>query len=299
MLTHLQQPPSAPQRVVVLGTRGFVASNLLNHLDRAQVPVVGVSSADVDLGATGAATALSERLHPTDALVFVSALTPDKGKDAATMMRNLAMGVAVGGAIAARSPRHVVYISSDAVYADDVNPVRESSCASPNGFHGLMHLTRERMLIETARTARVPLAILRPSLLYGADDTHNGYGPNRFMRTAVKDGRVALFGDGEEQRDHVYIDDVSRLIALVLSHRSEGVLNVATGISHSFRAVADAVATLAGGPVSIEASPRANPITHRHFDVTDAVAAFPSFSYTPLTDGLQRAMQTTAGSARA
>ena len=31
------------------------------------------------------------------------------------------------------------------------------------------------------------LCFLRPTLIYGSKDPHNGYGPNRFMRQAKKD----------------------------------------------------------------------------------------------------------------
>jgi len=49
-----------------------------------------------------------------------------------------------------------------------------------------MHRTRELML---AAEAKAPLAILRLTAVYGAGDTHNSYGPNRFLRQALKDGR--------------------------------------------------------------------------------------------------------------
>ena len=48
-----------------------------------------------------------------------------------------------------------------------------------------------------------------------------------------------LFGEGEERRDHVYIDDVAEIIARALKHRSVGALNIATGEVHSFRDLAE------------------------------------------------------------
>lgn len=285
MLTHLRAAPSAPSRVVVLGARGFVAGDLVRHLTRTGTPVLALSSGDLDLTTPASVDAMRGLLREDDALVFVSALTPDRGRDIATMMRNLQMAQHVCAALAARPCGPVVYVSSDAVYHDDANPVRESSCAQPSSFHGMMHAARERMLIETLKAAKTPLAILRPSLLYGHGDTHNGYGPNRFVRTAVADRKIALFGEGEEKRDHVYIEDVSALVGLVLAHRSAGVLNVATGRSHSFREVAEHVSSICGD-VAIVPSPRANPITHRHFDISTLVAAFPAFRFTSLRAGL-------------
>jgi UDP-glucose 4-epimerase len=287
VLTHRNMSPTPPQRVVVLGARGFVGAAVAQRLQRASVTVEPISSADLDLTNPDSVDALAARLHPEDALVFVSALTPDRGKDIDTLMRNLEMGRHVCAALARRRCAHVVYISSDAVYHDDVNPVRETSRCEPSSFHGVMHLTRERMLVETLRAANVPLAILRPTLLYGPRDTHNGYGPNRFIRTALKDRRIALFGGGEEKRDHVFIEDLSRVVEQVLLHRSSGVLNVATGESVSFHGAAQAVAAIVGD-VAVEASARNNPVTHRHFDVTATVQAFPGFTFVALGEGLKK-----------
>jgi hypothetical protein len=40
--------------------------------------------------------------------------------------------------------------------------------------------------------------------------------------------------------------------------------------------------------VPVTGTPRANPITHRHFDVTATMTAFPRFRYTDLDTGLAR-----------
>ena len=299
MLTHTHSSPVSPTRVVVLGARGFVAAATIRRLEMDGVPVLALPSADLDLTEPSSAAKLAKTLRDDDALVFVSALTPDRGRDVATMMRNLQMGQHVAAALAARPVAHVVYVSTDAVYDDGANPVREASCTQPGGgFHGTMHVTRERMLVETLKATKTPLALLRPSLLFGPGDTHNGYGPNRFVRTALKDRKIALFGGGEERRDHVYIDDLSAITARVLAHRSAGALNVATGTSHSFVAIAEEVRALCGTPVEIQPSPRANPITHRHFDVSALLAAFPDIRFTSLRAGLEQMMTHEATVAR-
>ena len=196
MLTHARAT-AAPARTVVVGCRGFVGSAVLAHLGALGWPAEGVSSADVDLTAEGAGAALASRLREDDAVVLVSALTPDRGKDAATLERNVRMARHVAEALIERPVAQLVNIGSDAVYDDDANPVRERSCASPSSLHGAMHLTREVVLADACGRAGVPLVLLRPSLLFGPGDTHNGYGPNRYVRTALSGGTIKLFGEGE------------------------------------------------------------------------------------------------------
>jgi nucleoside-diphosphate-sugar epimerase len=157
-----------------------------------------------------------------------------------------------------------------------------------------MHLARE---IAFSSTVRSPLAILRPSLLYGEDDPHNGYGPNRFRRLANEGKDIVLFGEGEERRDHVFIDDVAELIFRVLTRRSAGTLNIATGETHSFRDIAERIVATAPHAVAIKTSPRNGPMPHngyRPFDIAACRAAFSDFSFTPISDGIDSTQRATA-----
>ncbi len=283
MLEHLQAEPVRPDRVVVLGAGGFVGGAIAARLTADGIPVLALSRDDMDLTADDAHSTLAGVLHAGDVVVFVSAQAPCKTVDG--LVANIAMARAVCGALGDVEAAHVVYISSDAVYAADANPVTERSCCHPLDLHGTMHLARENML---RAAIKAPLAILRPSLLFGAADPHNGYGPNRFRRTAATEGKITLFGEGEEQRDHVHIRDVAEIVHQAIGHRSRGILNIATGESVSFRQVAELVAAQFEGAVDIVGTPRANPITHRHFDITDCLKAFPRFVFTPLAEGIAR-----------
>jgi nucleoside-diphosphate-sugar epimerase len=279
-----------------VGGSGFVGRSLVEHLRGLKIETIALSSGDLDLSRPEAVETLRGILRENDSVVIVSAITPDKGKDIRTLMRNLEMGEHLCAVLENSGCAHVVYISSDAVYHDNANPVRENSSRSPGSFHGLMHAVREQMLGHALRRLSTPILILRPSLLYGAGDTHNGYGPNRFLRTALAEHKITLFGSGEEKRDHVYIKDVNRLIGLCLYHRTVGALNVATGTSTSFFEVAKTIARLfPRDEITIECQPRAAPVTHRHFDVTAMLKAFPSFHCTPLLDGLLESFQSITG----
>jgi UDP-glucose 4-epimerase len=290
MLDHQTKSPQRPARAVVIGAGGFVGGAIAQQLRSDDVPVLGTTRKDVDLLQDGAAKKLAGLLRADDAVVLVSAIAP--ARSSAALMQNLIMAEQLVAALTAQPVAHLVYVSSDAVYADDANPVTERSCRQPSSMHGMMHAARELMLKSEAK---VPLAILRPSLLYGARDPHNGYGPNRFRRLVHKGEPITLFGEGEEQRDHVDIADVARLASLVLAHRSRGELNIATGTSTSFREIAEMVVKLSGKSVEIRGTPRQNPITHRHFDITECLKAFPQFRYTPLREGLERAARESAG----
>jgi UDP-glucose 4-epimerase len=284
VLEHLNPVRKAPSRVVIIGAGGFVGGAIGDQLAADKVPMLALTRKELDLLKPQASATLQRLLRADDSVVFVSALAPTRNN--AMLIDNLRMAEAVCAALSAQPVAQLVYISSDAVYADDANPVMERSCQQPSSLHGAMHLAREIML---RATLKLPLAILRPTLIYGAKDPHNGYGPNRFRRLAAKGETITLFGEGEEKRDHVHVHDVAALVSAVLQHRSIGALNIATGRSASFREVAGMIAALSSRSVEIRGTPRQNPITHRHFDITDCLKAFPEFHYIPLRDGLARA----------
>jgi len=286
MLDHLNDNAETPERVVVVGSRGFIGAALVARLKRDGIPALPLSSADIDLTQTGSDEALAARLRATDAVVMLSCRTPDKGRDLGTTMQNLAMGYNFAMAAAKVGCRHVVYFSSDAVYADDTQWVTDDTKAEPNSPYGAMHLTREVLLKSTM--AKV-LAVIRPTLVYGLADTHSSYGPNRFRRMSEKDAKISLFGAGEERRDHIFIDDLIELTLKVLRRRSVGMVLGVTGRSPSFGEIAALVAAQSEPPAAIVELPRANPaapILHRHFDISGVLSAFPDTRYTTIEDGL-------------
>jgi nucleoside-diphosphate-sugar epimerase len=296
MLEHLNPTPTAPSRVVILGAGGFVGGQAAARLEADGMSVLRLGRGEIDLLAQGAAEKLAGLLKPEDCLIVVSAMAPCK--NAAMLADNMAMMSAVCAALEKSPVAHVIYISSDAVYSDSDGPLGEDSVTAPDNLHGIMHVARELMLKSVV--GETPLAILRPSLLYGLDDPHNGYGPNSFRRLAAKGEDITLFGEGEERRDHVLIDDVAKIIGLVVTHRSKGILTVATGEVVSFKDMAEMVVAQFDSPVAIKGSPRKGPMPHngyRPFDVSAARAAFPDFSYTLPAEGIARvhAQMTEAG----
>lgn len=284
MLEHRNSAPTAPKRVVVMGSRGVIGKSLVERLRSDDIEVRAVPASEIDLLSDGAADRLAQLLDPDDALVVLSALTPDKGRDVATLMKNLKMAQAVCDALERSPCGHVIYFSSDAVYPFVSGLVTEESAAAPQDLYGIMHRTREIMFQHTVGDAA--LAILRCTLVLATADTHNSYGPNRFRRQAKADSKIGLGGEGEETRDHLFVDDVVGIVVRVLRHRSEGTVNVASGNSVSFLEAAKLVAAQFDDDVEISFSDRTAPITHRHFDIAALYKAFPDIAFTPLADAI-------------
>jgi UDP-glucose 4-epimerase len=291
MIEHLSKTPVLPSRAVIVGAYGFLGRKLNNHLSSQGIQTVLVDLPEVDLISTQSVDQLQEIIKTDDAVIFTSALTPDKGKDRGAMLKNIAMGDHFCQFLERAACSYIVYMSSDAVYGASEKLIRESTYCQPDSLYGLGHLSREEMIKPAAKQKNIPLLILRSNAMYGDGDTHNGYGPNRFIRSALKEQKISLFGNGEEKRSHIFIGDVVKLIGLSLANKSSGILNLTSGYSISFMELARKVASLFGEIVEIQPSPRQNLITHINFDPTEIFKAFPSFAFTTLDDGLAQMLK--------
>jgi nucleoside-diphosphate-sugar epimerase len=310
MLKHLNAAAQRPARVVVLGARGFLSTHLQSWCERQKLACHAVSSRDVDLTRADASLRLGELLRPDDAVVMTSSLEPGKGRDYRTLMANLRMAETVAGALETASCAQLVYLSSEAVYDANQIPLDEDSSREPTDFYALAHTGREMLLAGELGRRGIPVCVLRLTAVYGPGDTHNAYGPNRFVREALGEGRIVLFGKGEERRSHVYVGDAVDIIGRALLHRSSGTLNVAVRRALTYKQVADEVVRLAGRPVEIAYAPRTVPVIHRPYKPTQVFrflynlgrpigpvvhrtflnpalfAAFPDFQFTPIDEGL-------------
>jgi UDP-glucose 4-epimerase len=285
MIIHTNQEPTKPSRVLLLGATGFIGAVIQQQLESAAIPTVALGSADINLLDPSASDRLCQILRPDDSVVLLAALTPDKGRDIATFMKNLVMMQSICEALEKSGCGHLVYFSSDAVYGSEVSTVTEYTPVAAQDLYGTMHYTRE---IMARSLISIPQLVLRPTVVYGRDDTHNSYGPNRFRKSAQAEGKITLFGSGEEMRDHIHVGDVSALTLLCLLHKSTGTLNIASGNSTSFYEVAEIIAKQFGNGVEIVTTPRNNPILHRHYEVTNLIKAFPQFSFMTPEDGIAR-----------
>jgi UDP-glucose 4-epimerase len=286
MLTHLQKEPAKPSRVVILGAEGFIGGAIREKLKANFIPTLSLGRSLIDLTNPNAALLLSSKLMENDTIVFASAKAPCK--NLAMLRENLIMAEAICEAIQSKTLKQLIYLSSDAVYKDSLEAITEESCAEPSSLHGIMHLARELAL---KMSFKGPLTFIRPTLVYGINDPHNGYGPNRFRRLAALGKDIVLFGEGEERRDHVDVCDLAELVLRVILQRSAGVINAVSGEVASFREIAEFISTYLQPTVAVTSVYRDGPMHHggyRAFDNRALQEAFPGFRFKSWREGISK-----------
>lgn len=143
------------------------------------------------------------------AATWIIALPPGRTPDKQLAYRNLFSVLAQ--AIPASNVQHIIMISSTSVYGDHNQVVDEQTLPQPTEESGKLLLEMETKLAAWS----IPYSILRPGGLIGPN-RH----PGRFFagKKAIPDGLAPV--------NLVHLDDVIRVIQLVIEQKSEGIINV-------------------------------------------------------------------------
>ncbi len=273
---------------IILGSKGFVASSLKHFLKTKNEKFKSIGKKEIDFLTNKSSTKFKKILSRSNNvnLVITSAIAPAKSIE--DYDKNISMLINITKEININSIRKIIYISSDAVYSDTKKKINEKSATNPTTIHGMMHLHREnilKMLFEKK------LLIIRPTLLYGKKDTHNGYGPNKFMRTALQKNPIVLFGKGEEKRDHLYIKDLVKLIYLSTKKKNlTGILNAVSSSVISFYDLSLKVKKISKLDKKIEFKKRNGPMHHlglRQFDNSKIKKNFKNFNFSKIDNVLK------------
>jgi nucleoside-diphosphate-sugar epimerase len=129
--------------------------------------------------------------------------------------------------------------------------VREDQAFEPLCLHAVHKSTVEQYLGVYQRLFGLRYAVARVTNPYGPGQPaqRTTYGViNRLIHLAVGDQRLTIYGDGTQQRDYLYIEDlVDALLLLGTDLASSRVYNVGSGRGMALIDVARRIVDIAGG----------------------------------------------------
>jgi UDP-glucose 4-epimerase len=163
----------------------------------------------------------------------------------------------------------VVYASSAAVYGDAATvPIAETDPCRPLSAYGADKYGCELHARVASHVHGIPTVGLRFFNVYGPrQDPKSPYSGviSIFCERISAGTPIAVFGDGQQTRDFVYVADVVRalLAGMALRPADSPVFNVCTGVPTSVEALARLVGELAGRNVNARSEPpRSGEIRH-------------------------------------
>jgi len=306
---------------VVTGGAGFIGSHLATHIGRAghevrvldslagqasrrralalaAMPNVEVVEADIrDEAACRRVLAGAEFVLHHAAEASVSRSVEDPAGCAA---------VNIGGTInlleaarAAGTVRRFVFASSCAVYGDTPGAAKhEASLTDPLSPYASSKLAAEFFCRNFFRLHGLQTVALRYFNVYGpGQDPDGAYAAviPKFLTAIARDEAPVLYGDGEQSRDFIHVEDVveaNERAAAATRGVGGRVVNVGSGQSASLKQVLATLGQIRGRPVEAERLPaRAGDIRQSRADIAAAAGLLQFTPAVALRDGLARTLQ--------
>lgn len=192
------------------------------------------------------------------------------------------------------SGARMVYSSSSSVYGDTVQlPMREDHLPRPHSPYGVTKLAAEHLCGLYWRNYKTPAVSLRYFTVYGPRQRPD-MAFNRFIRKALLDQPITLYGDGDQTRDFTFVDDVveANIQAASRPGVEGGVYNIGGGTRASVNEVLQILGGLMGRPIKVHTEEtQKGDVRHTY---ADTAAARRDLGFDPkvgLQEGLRREIE--------
>jgi UDP-glucose 4-epimerase len=188
-----------------------------------------------------------------------------------------------------RPIERVVYASSSSVYGDaPAIPMREDAVPQPLSPYGVTKLAAEHLCMLYHVNHHVPACAMRYFTVYGPRQRPD-MAFHRFIKAAVREEPISLYGDGAQTRDFTFVADA---VAATIAAAERGVpgraYNIGGGSRVSMNDVLTIIQRIADRPLRINReAPQKGDMRDTYADTTRArqdLGFAPSIS---LEEGIQ------------
>ena len=296
--------------ILVTGGCGFIGANLVPRLEQAGHAVRVLDSEVMGkrhhLGEFGGEflhgdirdpQALDAALAGIEAVIHLAADTrviESIADPALNFDVNVVGSFALMEAMRARSITRLVNASTGgAIIGEAEPPVHEGMVPNPIAPYGATKLAVEGLCSAYSGSYGFTAVSLRFANVYGPRSFHKGSVIAAFFKRILAGEPLTVYGNGEQTRDFVFVDDLCAGIISGLTCKRSGVFQLGSGVPVSVNALIAAMSrVVAPRPVLVKHSPaRAGEIVKTWCDISRARAALGFAPATPLEDGLARAWE--------
>ncbi|NQT71173.1 MAG: GDP-mannose 4,6-dehydratase [Chloroflexi bacterium] len=184
-----------------------------------------------------------------------------------------------------------VFASSNAVAGEQVPPIDEKMIPQPLSPYGASKLTGEALCSAYYHSFGLKTIALRFANLYGPYSDHKTSVIAKFIEWIKAENPFTVFGDGNQTRDFVHVDDISQAIQLSLeSQKSQGeVFQIASGKETSINDLIEILSEAVEKQLQVNYKPgRKGEITRNYSDISKARKMLDFEPKIELKEGLKR-----------
>ena len=255
-----------------------------------EINVFGRSFPEIDLTKSSSIQEISYFFDEGTVVVLCSGIKKQYGDTLDIYMQNMEMVTNLCSLLQERPLKRLVYISSAEVYGETVEntTITENTPVQPSSYYGIAKYASEKLITKAIENnEESSLLIVRPVLVYGPGEKGSFYGPNGFVRIALKEEPIVLWGGGDELRDFLFIDDLVNVIVGLTFNDDSDTLNIVTGNSSSFKDVVNIISQTLHSGGSVESRPRSKPKVDQVYNNEKIHSLLPNISLTSLEEGIK------------
>jgi nucleoside-diphosphate-sugar epimerase len=179
--------------------------------------------------------------------------------------------------------KHLIGISSTSAYLDETSDYF--------GFYALSKRQSDEVLQLLCSSLSMPYTILRPSQLYGNDDSFRRHQPFLYtsLDRAQKGEDLIIYGSRDALRNFLHVDDFCRVIIQVITNRITGLYACTNPVNVSLSQVAYAAINAFSSSSKVIFANEKKEISDNVFSYDESIYKKTScFPKVKLSDGLKR-----------
>jgi UDP-glucose 4-epimerase len=256
--------------ILITGNKGFIGT----HLSKLYPKFVGCDKKDnenilnLDL--------LAKKIRGCQTVVHLAAQVsvPESIKDPNFTYWNNILGLSNVIQLSEKlKVKHFVFASSCAVYEKESSPYALSKSMGE-------HMVNMSKIKNTTN--------LRFFNVYGTGQ-NPAYGAviPSFINSIKKEKPITIYGDGEQTRDFIFVEDVCDAIKRATKLKGKHTMDIGTGTSVSVHALAELLMSLMGKEVKIKYEPERQEVKHSKANILNMTCGLKKKKLTPLYKGLK------------
>lgn len=190
-----------------------------------------------------------------------------------------------------------VFASSSSVYGQtNVEKVTEDHPTNPFSPYGVTKLAAEHLCSAYEANFGLPMAALRFFTVYGPHQRPD-MAFNRLINAAFSGEPFTLFGDGSQERDFTYIDDiVDGLLLAATSSNAQGIFNIGGGHVVSMNEVIQIVQKISQKEIRIIRNPeQKGDVKRTSADIAKISKLLGYYPHVNIQEGLERQIMSDKG----
>lgn len=271
---------------LVIGSKGFIGSNICKYLKEKDISFTGVQREDCDLLKVDQIKEfLDSYKHVSLNVIFCACVVRRKEDSHDSKRKNLKIVENFVEAVKPFDIASFVYLSSIDVYENIESILLETSTLNSLGNYGASKIECEK--IVTKNFSDKILSILRLPGVYGENCKSQSV-VGKFKHLVQSNEEVIISGEGSQLRDYLYVHDLPKAIHKIIYSSASGIFNLSSGKSLTIKKILNLISHYSKKQCIVKYKQERVKQVDINISNEKFLSQFPEFRFTSMEEGIKK-----------